>query len=543
MSIHDLFVFCGGFGNVTRLLFTDEQLILALSNPQAEPNHPLFIQSQNVGGECQWVFARTDDMTSSQAMAISQCLAERQKKDANTMSNPVTSVFRPAWHISPPQGLLNDPNGFIYHNGQYHLFYQWYPYGCEHKDKHWVQLTSDNLIDWQWQSVALTPSAWFDSHGVFSGHAVSDGDTLYAYYTGNTRVGVERARQTTQCVAVSKQGGALEKLGPVINELPEGVTEHIRDPKVIEYAGRWWMILGAQTTELKGRLAVYHSSDRLNWQFSGLFGEELGELGYMWECPDVFELNGQQFAMFCPQGIHSPNACHSVEHHNGIAKLTLQSEPFNLRLRDFETLDHGFDFYAPQTMQTPDGRRVLCAWMGLPDDVDHPSVDEGWLHQLTCLRELEYREGRIYQRPVRELDALLCEQRTLSLNESLCDLGTQSFVLRMTLKWGQTLNLFEGDGYRVQLKACSQTRCLVLDRTNTLNRSADTIRQLPLACQEIEISAFVDTSSLELFINQGEYVMTSRVFASPMSTCVSLLGGQEVAKVHTVEPSMPPFSG
>ncbi len=542
MSIQQLFSLCGGVQNIARVLLPDDKLIIEVNRDVPTPSSADFIQVLCVQGAMQLVFKRPAELDFAEAMALDTMFAALQKHRALAYQTPVTSQFRPRWHISPPIGLLNDPNGFIYHNGRYHLFYQWYPYGCEHKDKHWVLLTSDDLVNWQWQKVALTPSAWFDSHGVFSGHALSQGDTLLAFYTGNTRVGEQRDRHTTQCLAIAKSDGPLVKQGPIIDALPPGVTEHIRDPKVIKRGDEWWMILGAQTIALQGRLAIYTSRDLRNWAFQGLFGAELGEFGYMWECPDLFVLGDQHFAMFCPQGIKFASPHHTIGHHNGLAKVQF-ADGVGLQLSDFQPLDYGFDFYAPQTMQAPDGRRILCGWMGLPDEVDQPSSDEGWAHQLTCFRELEYRDGAVWQQPIRELDCLMAAKQSLTLNATPCDLHTQSFDLRLTLDWGQSLNLFVGDGHCVQLRAERETRRLVLDRSNTLNRAADSIRELAIDSDTLELRILADTSSLEIFVNHGRYVLTSRVFTSPRSTCLALSGGEAVAQVRTLNAARAPFAG
>lgn len=160
----------------------------------------------NVLGEYQLVFDRPESIGRNELLEIGQIIADRQQSHLTKRTIPTECPYRSEWHISPPNGLLNDPNGFIYHNGEYHLFYQWYPYACQHKDKHWVHQTSTDLINWRWQSVVLTPSDWFDSHGVFSGHAVSHNEQLMLFYTGNTRIGQQRDRHTTQCVAVSSDG-------------------------------------------------------------------------------------------------------------------------------------------------------------------------------------------------------------------------------------------------------------------------------------------------------------------------------------------------
>ncbi|EKF6712577.1 glycoside hydrolase family 32 protein [Vibrio cholerae] len=531
----------GGINNVTRILAPQGQVVLALKNPPHAPHLPDDVSLQSVLGEWQLSVQRTAEVSDQQLATIGKAIAERQKRATLPYQTALDCPYRPLWHISPPQGLLNDPNGFIYHQGEYHLFYQWHPFACEHKDKYWVHLKSLDLVHWQWQSVALTPSDWFDSHGVFSGHAVSHQQDLWLFYTGNTRLGAERQRQTMQCTARMSANGEFEKLGPVIRCLPEGVTEHIRDPKVMYTQGKWQMLLGAQTLAHQGRLAVYHSDDLLHWHFDKLYGDELGDYGYMWECPDWFELQGEAFFVFGPQGIASANPHHTIEHQNRIFRAT-QNAQGEIALLQGWPLDEGFDFYAPQTAQTADGRRVLCGWMGLPDETQHPSCDQGWIHQLTALRELEWREGKIYQHPLRELDTLRSEPHTLLLSDTVTELEAKSFDLQVTLPWGCELRLMQNAQYRVTLTLDAENQLLRLDRSATQIRQGDTIRELKLDSPTVELRILADQSSLEIFINQGEHVMTSRIFTPQDASGISLHGASVDAKLYYMAPASAPFN-
>lgn len=541
MSVEHYLSICGGKSNITRILIPEDKLIFAVKDVSLVSDGDYPYEIIEVLGEEQLVFQRPKSIGHEELLEIGRIIADNQQTQLASSTTPVDCCHRPQWHISPPQGLLNDPNGFIYHNGEYHLFYQWYPYACQHKDKHWVHLTSQDLINWSWQSVPLTPSDWFDSHGVFSGHAVSHNDQLMLFYTGNTRIGSQRDRHTTQCVAVSEDGRNFTKLGPVIDSLPPGVTEHIRDPKIIRHNEQWLMLLGAQTTDLKGRLAVYRSDDLKQWQFDGLYGDEFGDFGYMWECPDMFTLADQTYAVLGPQGIESFSRYNTIPHHNGIAKASWNSEQ-GIELSEFCHLDYGFDFYAPQTMLTPDGRRVLCGWMGLPDEVDQPTAESGWLHQLTAMRELRVQDGKLIQWPVAELYHLAKDQISLQLSGDRYDLETKSYDLSIELEWGSTLNLFEGSEHKLILSADTQSQSLIMDRSNTLNRAQDTIRQLPLNSETIKLRILADTSSVEVFVNNGEAVMTSRVFTASDATGISLLGATAEATIRRLKPSSAPFN-
>lgn len=526
MSLFSIIKACGGICNVTRVLIPDSRLILEirdfalLSEPVKQQNYNAVLNQVTYNKNV----IEDKDKLESQLLAVGKLISQQQLQDITAYIEPVECEYRPQWHISPPQGLLNDPNGFIYHQGQYHLFYQWYPYACEHKDKHWAHLTSKDLVSWDWQPLALTPSDWFDSHGVFSGHALSQGNELMLFYTGNVRIDKERDRHTTQCLAVSTDGINFTKHGPVVPELPPGVTPHCRDPKVIRHNDHWLMLLGAQREDEIGRLAIYQSDDLKTWTFLALCGDELGDFGYMWECPDFFTLNNQDFIVIGPQGIESPSKHHTIPHHNGIVKAQLDKSGKAL-LSDFQHLDHGFDFYAPQSLQTPDGRRVMTAWMGLPDEIDHPSVDNGWLHQLTTLRELSFENGKLLQKPLKELHKLRRESVVVPEKDNSFDLKSKAFELNLTMEWGSSLYLHQSEQGYCEIRLDKETQTLFLDRSNTLMREGDSVRELALPeSKVVQLQILSDTSSLEIFINNGEAVMSARVFTDKNATKFKWIG-------------------
>jgi beta-fructofuranosidase len=267
----------------------------------------------------------------------------------------------------------------------------------------------------------------------------------------------------------------------------------------------------------------------------------MGDFGYMWECPDMFELNEQLLVVVGPQGIESDSQHHTIPHHNGIAKAVL-SDDGDITLSEFRNLDHGFDFYAPQTMLTADGRRVISGWMGLPDEDDHPSVDSGWIHQLTMLREMKFVDGKLIQMPIEEMTSLRGEQHKLSLNNSGADLQTKSFDLTTTLEWGSTLSLFKGEAHQLDIRLDSESRTLFLDRSKTEVRQGDKVRELALTdSEQVELRILADTSSVEIFINQGEFVMSSRVFTPKQATGI-VLEGQAQLDIWTLNAADKPFA-
>ncbi len=212
---------------------------------------------------------------------------------------------RPRWHLAAPVGLLNDPNGFIEHGGRYHLFYQWNPLGCEHRNKGWGHVTSTDLLHWQHEPVALLPTEVYESHGCYSGSAVSDEQgRLTLVYTGNVKY-PDGSRTAYQCLARDDGKGGFEKLGPVL-ALPEGYSGHVRDPKVWHDGRQWLMVLGARTLDDKGEVLLYRGDTLDGWTLVGPIAGSghggLGEFGYMWECPDLFPPGGSPCADQLPAG-------------------------------------------------------------------------------------------------------------------------------------------------------------------------------------------------------------------------------------------------
>lgn len=210
----------------------------------------------------------------------------------------------PQWHPAPVTGLMNDPNGFIWFAGRYHLFYQWNPLGCDHRYKCWGHWSSADLVHWQHEPMALMPDEEYDRNGCYSGSAVDNNGVLTLCYTGNVKFD-DGGRTAWQCLAVQNDDGTFAKLGPVL-PLPDGYTGHVRDPKVWWHDGLWYMVLGAQDRQQRGKVLLFTSADLHTWascgEIAGHGVNGLTDAGYMWECPDLFELDGTHVLICCPQG-------------------------------------------------------------------------------------------------------------------------------------------------------------------------------------------------------------------------------------------------
>ncbi|RRO01694.1 glycoside hydrolase family 32 protein [Pectobacterium aquaticum] len=427
--------------------------------------------------------------------------------------------YRPEWHLSPNVGLLNDPNGFIHHNGRYHLFYQWNPLACAHGAKFWGHWSSADLVNWTHEPVALVPSESYESHGCYSGSAVVDQDAIMLIYTGNVKYD-DGSRTAFQCLARENPNGEYDKLGAVLT-LPDGYTGHVRDPKVWRQDDHWYMVLGAQDLDLQGKVLLYRSADLLAWEKIGeIAGSRLGGLGdfgYMWECPDLFPLDGKDILICCPQGVPAEEERYLNTFQAGYFIGSLNYENGAYPHQDFHELDLGFEFYAPQTTLSEDGRRLLFGWMSIPDDNEffEPTIEHGWLHTMTCPRELTLHDDRIYQRPARELQLL---RRQHCAWQGAADyaspLDASSAEILITVQGEFQLSLTS------QLVLCWDGERVTLSRRNRCTGEPEhrywrgVLNQLQILC---------DCSSVEIFINDGETVMSARYF--PESEAIMTFSG------------------
>ncbi|RJX71016.1 sucrose-6-phosphate hydrolase [Vibrio sinensis] len=447
---------------------------------------------------------------------------------ANEILNQVnassTDHLRPKFHITPPSGLLNDPNGFIEFDGQYHLFFQWHPFACTHGSKFWAHCTSQDLVNWDFKPTALAPDASYDKNGCYSGSAFVLGDELHLFYTGNLKDEAGE-RVSTQCLAksVDAELEIYSKIGPVIHSQPQGYTAHFRDPKIWQHDGRWYCVLGAQTEALTGQVLLYSSSDAYQWNYHGPIAGEgingLTDFGYMFECPDLFPLDGQDVLIGCPQGIKPDGFDFHNRHNNGYFVGELDYNLSQYSHGEFHPLDRGFEFYAPQTTLGKDGRRLLSAWIGIPDEDEQPTVEHDWIHALSLVRSLHLVDGRVHQRPVEEHKALRGAKsewaaQILSSEQALTFSSENCFELSLKAEEINglfSLRLAEAGDHFVEISFDSATGIFKLDRSHALHQ--DGSRESTLAYTDrLELQIFFDCSILEVFVNNGEEVFTGRVF-------------------------------
>ncbi|MGL4952897.1 MAG: glycoside hydrolase family 32 protein [Culicoidibacterales bacterium] len=436
----------------------------------------------------------------------------------------ITEPNRLNFHIQPPVGLLNDPNGLVQHNGVYHVFYQWNPLSCEHKNKTWNHLTTTNFVEFTQHSVALMPTDWYDKNGCYSGSGFVKDDQIYLFYTGNVK-DAEHKRQSYQCLAKVLPNQHVEKLGVVIDdsEIPEGYTRHFRDPKIWfdQSTQKWVAIFGAQTQAEKGTALLFVSDDAIKWEFHGeLQTEYTRNFGFMWECPDLLQVDGQDVFIFSPQGIEQQGIEYANIYQSGYVTGNFDLATCSFTHDTFVELDRGFEFYAPQTFNDEQGRTIMIAWMGLPEEEAQPTCEHGWVHALTIPRQLQVRDGVLYQTPLEEFAQLRGTKQAMKIgaDEAQKLAVAASYELQFACPTMPTTGVmtidFDGD----HTLTCDFEQGIV-----TLTRRGaylPGIRQCRLdATHVFTMTIFKDTSSVEIFLQGGSQVFTARTFhEQPVTT-------------------------
>lgn len=471
----------------------------------------------------------------------------RERAERAVAHRPATvddDPWRQAFHVQPPVGLLNDPNGLVQHEGVYHLCYQWHPFGAQHAQKFWAHLTSSDLVHWHDQPIALAPSDPFDKDGCYSGSGIVHDGAVHFVYTGNVR-GPDGSRYPYQNVAVLGEDGRVAKLAanPVLAPLP-GLTAHQRDPKVWAQDGAYWMLLGAQTVDLHGTAVLLRSADLRTWEPLGPIAGGADEpFGYMWECPDLLRLEGGDVLVISPQLDHGEEAAEGRFEDistYAVGALDLSATPPRFSGGPFEKVDAGPDFYAPQSFVDESGRTLMVAWMGMPDHdtqpdlaVKHPTAERGWVHCLTVPREVRLDGDRLVQWPVPEIDVLRREEvahRGLTVQPgmplALDDVSgtTLDVTLDVECPAGGSvqLRLREGLGRAVVLTLDPAQGVATLDRSELLAGEGGVFRGSFRPGPRASARVLLDSSSVEVFVDGGRLAMSARIYPEPEATGVSV---------------------
>lgn len=480
---------------------------------------------------------------------------------------------RPQIHFSPPANWMNDPNGMVYYDGEYHLFYQYYPDSTVWGPMHWGHAVSTDMVQWEHLPIALYP----DSLGyIFSGSAVVDSENtsglgtaenppLVAIFTHHDAAGAEAGRNDYQVQSIAyslDRGRTWTKYenNPVIAN--PGIID-FRDPKVSwhEPTQQWFMIFAA-----KDRVRIYTSPNLIDWTFTSEFGANSGDHGGVWECPDLFALpvNGDasqtKWVLLLSINPGGPNGGSATQYFVGDfdgKTFTLDPE-FARDVQPTSTnpdeeqavwLDHGPDNYAGVTFSDvpeEDGRRLFMGWMGNWNYAQVVPTDP-WRSAMTLPRTLTLRQTaqglRVFSTPVEELETLRTESFTVAQGPETGEQEITSAIpqgplpLELDLEvlasssepaesFGLKLYNDQGESLLVGYEP-AQNRYFIDRSAAGPNDFSDQFNGLSYAPRVVpgtatKLHLFIDESSVELFADNGATVMTGIFFPSESFNHVTL---------------------
>ena len=394
----------------------------------------------------------------------------------------------------------------------------------------WGHYTSKDMIKWEYQGTALYPDQPFDCHGVYSGSAFIEDGKMYLYYTGNVKLEdgeydyIRTGREGNTVLVITEDGKTFGKKKELMrnSDYPDDLTCHVRDPKVWKENGTYYMVQGARTNEDVGQVLVFESEDKVNWKFRNRVESEK-PFGYMWECPDYFKIGDKKLLSTSVQGLEG-----------GIweDRNVYQSGYFEIegdilgeyKLSEYHLWDYGFDYYAPQSFETEDGRRIHISWMGMPDceEYSNPTIQTGWQHCFTFPREIFEKDGKICQRPIRELE----EKKHLVSDVKGMLAGEGYPVYEMTIS-DITKNRFKVilSEKLIMDYADGKFRMHFTDQDKTSVSSGRSMRYVEV--EEVEnLKILADTSSVEVFVNDGEYVFSTRYYPEVYKLQAEAVGAQ-----------------
>lgn len=450
----------------------------------------------------------------------------------------VNDRYYPRYHLAPPRGWMNDPNGFCKFKNEYHLFYQHNPDNSTGPDEiSWGHAKSKDLFHWKHLPIAMHPDQDYDRSGVFSGSALVENNKMYLFYTGHVnQPGESPDHIERQALAISTNGINVTKYknNPIIS-----AKEHqpdIRDPKVWKHGKTYYMVLGNSfNNSTLGRVILYTSKDKISWKQVSIIAESNGTLGYMWECPDFFELNGRFVLLFSPQGVEPEGDKYKNLYQTGyiVGKFDYSTNTFK-PLQEFQELDHGHDFYATQTLLDKSGRRIVIAWMDMWEK-NYPEQDDGFNGQMTIPRELSLtRSGRIIQKPVREIKRV----QGKTIHSRKAD-GGASVLLKNNAAEVSIIASNSQKDFEVFIESqnSSTTVSIMFDSRNgkvSLDRGGeDGLRRTDWKPKgSLRMKIYIDASSIEVFCGNGEVTFSSRFF--PEGRVRVRLGDESAAKLLKV---------
>ena len=474
----------------------------------------------------------------------------KEMKLSDTFDTGNREKFRPTYHFSPLYGWMNDPNGMVYKDGEYHLFYQHNPYGSKWGNMNWGHAISKDLINWEHRPDAITPDALGT---IFSGSAVVDTDNTAGFGAGAiVAIYTQNSDRQVQSIAYSTDNGrsfTKYENNPVLTS----DARDFRDPKVFWHkeTQRWIMLLAVGQ-----EMQIFSSSNLKDWAFESSFGEGQGAHGGVWECPDLFELpvdgtNEKKWVLLCNLNPGGPFGGSATQYFVG----TFNGKEFvNESPSKTKWMDWGKDHYATVTWSdAPDNRRIAIAWMSnwqyandvptsqyrspnsVPRDLSLFTVDgETYLQSAPSPELLKLRD--ISKKRSFKVNGTRTIKDMIAGNE-----GAYEIELTIENQHADVIGfrLYNDKGEEVDMQYDMKEKKFSMDRRKSgevgfnENFPMLTWTTIESGKDELKLRLFVDKSSVEAFGDGGRFVMTNQVFPSEPYTHIDFYSKGGAYKVDS----------
>ena len=474
----------------------------------------------------------------------------KEMKLSDTFDTGNREKFRPTYHFSPLYGWMNDPNGMVYKDGEYHLFYQHNPYGSKWGNMHWGHAISKDLINWEHRPDAITPDALGT---IFSGSAVVDTDNTAGFGAGAiVAIYTQNSDRQVQSIAYSTDNGrsfTKYENNPVLTS----DARDFRDPKVFWHkeTQRWIMLLAVGQ-----EMQIFSSSNLKDWAFESSFGEGQGAHGGVWECPDLFELpvdgtNEKKWVLLCNLNPGGPFGGSATQYFVG----TFNGKEFaNESPSQTKWMDWGKDHYAAVTWSdAPDNRRIAIAWMSnwqyandvptsqyrspnsVPRDLSLFTVDgETYLQSAPSPELLKLRD--VSKKRSFKVNGTRIIKDMIAGNE-----GAYEIELTIENQYADVIGfrLYNDKGEEVDMQYDMKEKKFSMDRRKSgdvgfnENFPMLTWTAIESGKDELKLRLFVDKSSVEAFVDGGRFVMTNQVFPSEPYTHIDFYSKGGAYKVDS----------
>lgn len=443
----------------------------------------------------------------------------------------IDEKYRPLYHQTPRRGWMNDPNGMFYKDGVWHLFYQYNPYGSMWGNMHWGHSTSTDLVSWKDEGVALAPDAWGT---MFSGSCVVDENNTAGFGHGTVIAMYTSSRPTpfggdvqAQCLAYSTDGGKTftkYEGNPVLT----AEEKDFRDPNMFwnEDINAWNLILAVGQ-----EMRIYSSPNLKDWKEECRFGLGYGNHDGVWECPDLFKLNGK-WVLVCNINPGGPFGGSATQYFVGDFdghKFTCDSAP-----QVTKWMDWGKDHYATVSFWgAPEGRRTVLAWMSnwqYANDV--PTMQYRSANSIARDLGLFEDSGEWYV-SVKPAPEMLAARGKKVKNP------TEACEMVVDLKGSATVTLSNAKGEQVVMTYDEAARTFSMDRTQSGNVSFSEAfpctNVAPTHGRIKQLRIFIDRCSIEAFDADGHMAMTNLVFPSEPYNSVKVKGGKAtIWEIHAL---------